>query len=234
MGVGRWSLGFGIALALIAAPSASATEVVFILGDGRFTSDRFVVRGDDDADDIEVVFIGGRIELTDRIGGIKSGVCDRVDAKTVSCPDIADLRVAGNGGDDEIEAAGLRPGYSRLIAIGGSGDDTISGGPQDDFLDGGDGSDTLVGNGGDDSIEGSMGNDRLRGRAGDDYLGGSDDPGADEFYGGSGEDLLSAGEDGEADRTVNCGGGSRDAAFVDRRDPRPKSCERVERERERR
>ena len=109
MGVGRVP-GLRIALALIAAPSASATEVVFISGDdaSRAIGSR---PGDDDADDIEVVFIGGRIELTDRIGGIKRASAI-ASTRRRSCPDIADLRVAGNGGDDEIEAAGLRPGYS--------------------------------------------------------------------------------------------------------------------------
>jgi Ca2+-binding RTX toxin-like protein len=58
-------------------------------------------------------------------------------------------------------------------AIGGSGNDTITGDSGDN---------TLIGNAGDDSISGLAGNDKLEGDAGDDTL-----------YGGAGDDTLDGG-----------------------------------------
>ena len=67
-------------------------------------------------------------------------------------------------------------------AIGGSGDDTITGEAGGNYLNGGTGNDSLDGLGGDDALVGSGGFDTLLGGAGDDTL-----------LGGAGGDLLGGG-----------------------------------------
>ncbi len=76
-------------------------------------------------------------------------------------------------------------------AIGGPGDDTLSGNEADNLLDGNGGNDILTGLAGDDTLEGDAGNDTLDGGADDDLLdGGSGD---DSIAGGSGDDTVLGG-----------------------------------------
>jgi len=70
---------------------------------------------------------------------------------------------------------------------GGSGNDTIVGGPGPDQIDGSDGNDTLSGGAGPDDIGGGSGNDVVNG-----------DGGGDEVYGSSGDDIVNGGADGDA------------------------------------
>jgi len=77
----------------------------------------------------------------------------------------------------------------RTIAIGGDGDDRLTGSGNIDSLDGGNGFDILIGNGGADFLSGGLGNDTLRGDAGNDILQGGD--GDDTLLGGDGDDTLS-------------------------------------------
>ncbi|MEU4690044.1 calcium-binding protein [Actinoplanes sp. NPDC023714] len=100
-----------------------------------------------------------------------------------------------------------------LAAYGGTGNDTLTGGPAGDFLHGESGRDTLhgrggadylVGNSGNDRIHGGAGGDRLFGYAGDDRLYGgagrdalSGDQGRDKLYGGTGDDILSGDDFGK-------------------------------------
>jgi Ca2+-binding RTX toxin-like protein len=95
----------------------------------------------------------------------------------------------------------------KMVANGGSGNDTLTGGSGNDELVGGDGNDTLYGNGGDDYlagddnvpggqpgndiIYGGSGNDTLYGRKGNDQLYGDD--GNDTLCGGLGDDTLKGG-----------------------------------------
>lgn len=67
-------------------------------------------------------------------------------------------------------------------AIGGSGNDMITGNDAANSLSGGGGNDVLLGRTGNDIAYGGSGNDTLRGNKGDDTL-----------YGGDGEDLVSGG-----------------------------------------
>ncbi|MDI6103093.1 calcium-binding protein [Actinoplanes sp. NEAU-A12] len=93
-----------------------------------------------------------------------------------------------------------------LTASGGTGKDTIVGGPGADALHGDSGNDTLYGNGGDDGIWGDGGNDRISGGDGNDRLygwtgdnrvwaGNGDDhvevwTGTNEVWGGAGKDTV--------------------------------------------
>lgn len=73
-------------------------------------------------------------------------------------------------------------------AIGGSGDDTISGNAAGNGLRGGDGDDVLSGLGGADTLSGGRGADVLRGGGSADDLAG--DAGADKLTGGGGWDVF--------------------------------------------
>lgn len=73
-------------------------------------------------------------------------------------------------------------------AIGGSGDDIISGNATANVLRGGDGGDRLYGAAGNDNLFGEAGADELRGGAGSDRLYGG--PGGDRLYGEGGGDRL--------------------------------------------
>jgi Ca2+-binding RTX toxin-like protein len=74
----------------------------------------------------------------------------------------------------------------------------------------------------------------LNGGRGDDRITGG--PGADAIIGGRGQDLARGGagndnlnmRDGSRDVRIDCGAGT-DRAKLDRRDPRPRNCERVSR-----
>ena len=81
-------------------------------------------------------------------------------------------------------------------AVGGSGDDSLSGNAADNRLEGRGGNDALSGGAGADTLLGSSGNDRLDGDDGSDFLRGGS--GSDYLFGGLGDDTL-LGSDG-ADR----------------------------------
>ena len=105
------------------------------------------------------------------------------------------LRVAtGCGG--QASAAGINRLHPDLVADGGPGRDTISGGRLDDSLFGNEGTDTISGGAGDDHVNGDFlvgphtpGDDQVRGGSGDDLLTGG--RGSDLLDGGSGTDSVS-------------------------------------------
>ncbi|MEV4345030.1 calcium-binding protein [Actinoplanes sp. NPDC049596] len=76
----------------------------------------------------------------------------------------------------------------RLIAYGGTGNDTIRGSSSGDVIHGGSGADTAYGNGGPDALHGEAGNDALYGGAGNDRLFGG--PGKDKLRGGPGKNHV--------------------------------------------
>jgi serralysin len=88
-------------------------------------------------------------------------------------------------------------------AIGGSGNDTISGNAADNSLAGNAGTDKLNGGDGSDVLDGGPGRDSIYGNRGDDTLGGGD--GSDVLRGGSGRDELSG---GRGDDTLRGGNGA--------------------------
>jgi Ca2+-binding RTX toxin-like protein len=84
-----------------------------------------------------------------------------------------------------------------MTADGGTGNDTLTGGPRGDSLRGDSGADRLYGLAGSDGLDGEEGNDRLYGADGNDHLDGS--TGNDTLYGGNDHDYLTgmAGNDKE-------------------------------------
>ena len=120
------------------------------------------------------------------------------------------------GGDDRVfvgsRADTPRPFRNRLFVratlVGGDGNDTLQGGPQNDLIIGGAGDDILLGDrrndvvfggSGNDQIFGEGGRDNLFGQDGDDFIdgGGNEDhlyglAGADNLIGGQDDDFLNA------------------------------------------
>ncbi|MFD1259670.1 calcium-binding protein [Entomomonas asaccharolytica] len=75
--------------------------------------------------------------------------------------------------------------------IGTSGNDTLYGTDENDYIDGKEGNDTIYGRAGNDILIGGPGDDKLYGEAGDDRLEAGE--GDDYLYGGAGDDILVAG-----------------------------------------
>lgn len=78
-------------------------------------------------------------------------------------------------------------------AIGGKGEDSITGNAADNTLSGGQQGDKLYGHDGNDTLVGCNGGDYLSGDAGNDTLFGG--RGNDRLYGGAGDDILTGGKD---------------------------------------
>lgn len=106
-------------------------------------------------------------------------------AVQVSLGDGAVLRVDG------VDWATLVDGSDLENAIGGDGDDRLTGNRAANELFGQRGNDRLVGKAGDDVLDGFAGNDRLKGGGGADELSGG--AGADRLFGGGADDTLDAG-----------------------------------------
>jgi serralysin len=119
----------------------------------------------------------------------------------------------GSGGD-------LHPGHARahvfnaiqfnydprsLIenAIGGSGNDILTGNVANNTLEGKRGNDTCNGGEGNDTINGMEGNDNINGGGGNDNINGGG--GNDIIIGEDGDDTINGGEDND---TINGGGGN--------------------------
>ena len=139
------------------------------------------------------------------------------------------LAIIDDGGIDTIDLSGstdnnridLTPGsisdtgglignisiaHSAMIenAIGGSGNDTITGNSAGNELSGNGGADTLLGGAGNDTLKGDGGDDHLEGGTGADMLVGGDgndtllgEQGNDRLFGGNGGDTLKGGDSGD-------------------------------------
>jgi Ca2+-binding RTX toxin-like protein len=133
--------------------------------------------------------------------------------------------ICGLGGDDTINGLG---GNDTLFGDACGAKNKVvaaaTGTSGNDKLNGGAGNDTLYGAGGNDTLGGGAGNDRLYGGRGNDKLTGG--PGVNRYSGGDGNDSVNA-RNGKKE-TVNCGGGKKDSAKVDKAD-KVKGCEKVER-----
>lgn len=127
--------------------------------------------------------------------------------------------INGGDGDDylmggtgvDYDPAVLAAGYfDRDTLLGGAGNDTLSGGLDENILDGGAGNDLLNGSGSRDTLFGGDGNDTLRGGGNDDRLTGGDGDdvlrgfaGDDRFAGGAGLDRLFGGDGTDTDEEAD-------------------------------
>jgi len=113
-------------------------------------------------------------------------------------PDVLEptfeIAVGGAGNDDLTGSAAAN------TLSGGAGNDVLEGGDGPDTLTGGDGNDKLLGGGGNDSASGDGGHDRVDGGAGSDT----------KLEGGDGADIVLGGPGGTDDADTLNGGQDRD------------------------
>ncbi len=133
-----------------------------------------------------------------------------------------DLGVTGfetiRGGDGADDFSIATDHFRSISVSAGNGDDTVTGGAQDDYLSGDAGNDSIRANSGDDVLSGGDGADTLIGNDGDDLvLGGN---GSDSLVGGHGDDQLFGGDgddvlDGRKDDDFLSGGAGDDTILGD-------------------
>jgi Ca2+-binding RTX toxin-like protein len=128
----------------LANPEGSGT------GDGA--ADTVIVEGTNNADAITVT---GDATATD-VTGLKAGV-----HITGAEADKDQLIVRALGGDDIVNASGLKATGIQFTADGGDGNDILIGGDGNDVLLGGNGDDILIGGPGLDILDGGPGNNIL-------------------------------------------------------------------------
>ena len=127
---------------------------------------------------------------------IDSGGTDTVDFSGYSDDQVIDLTVTDSG-DAHATASSIGGLKGNMMlaagtvienAVGGSGDDVITGNAEANVLTGNAGDDRLIGVAGADTLIGGAGDDTLEGGAGDDTLTGG--AGADRLTGGAGKDRF--------------------------------------------
>jgi Ca2+-binding RTX toxin-like protein len=167
--------------------------------------------GDTAGDLVEVTLLNGKSHVQVFVNGVvvdpnpNRGEVDSVKKKNIERI-VADM----GGGDDRVfvgsRADTPRPFKNQLslraTLVGGDGNDTLQGGPQNDLIIGGAGDDILFGDKRQDLVFGGTGNDQIFGEGGRDNLFGQDgDDGMDgggqqdHLYGMSGADNLVGGVD---------------------------------------
>jgi Ca2+-binding RTX toxin-like protein len=103
--------------------------------------------------------------------------------------------VMGDDGDDSVSGGGdndtVMGGAGSDNCAGDDGDDSVSGGIGDDSVMGGADKDIVMGDEGDDSVSGGTGDDTVMGGAGSDNCAGDD--GDDSVSGGDGDDTVKGG-----------------------------------------
>jgi hypothetical protein len=205
-GLGFQIAGFGVVVALSACPSSvQAATVGHEAEPGPFLPTNTLVFRASPGEENQVTFAAtapSQYRIEDRGAPLTAGQdCEQTqDVHVVSCRWVAPARglraglIAFLADQDDTLRFSSRFEVLRLLADGGSGDDTLVADRANDFLDGGSGADTLLGGGGRDTLTGdryedwlSPGPDAIQD---DDLRGG---PGHDALYGGAGDDRLSGG-----------------------------------------
>jgi len=143
------------------------------------------IRGDRSNDVVTVVDRGGEIEI--------EGRARRGAQTSFASGQVRQIVFLGAAGNDRFIDATSIP----VTALGGPGNDQLTGGGADDRLEGEAGDDRLNGGAGDDRLEGGRGRDRLLGDDGDDIL--DDRLGRNQFDGGRGADDVSGHDSGADD-----------------------------------
>lgn len=235
-------------LIALAAPAAANAGSTVQVGAGKFNAGQLRIDGIPGTPSaVEVRYrlaaeagFGGltdRFVVEDTSGAVASGAdCEAINATTVSCaaPSVrAIVAVLGDEADVLAINAGKGDGVPARYPTdlrGQTGADVIRGGNGDDVIRGEAGRDVVAGWSGDDLLFGGIGADGLIGFSGDDTLNG--DKGRDALFGQKGRDRMFGGpqndvllaRDGFRDPQISCGGGKRQRAVTDRRDPKPSRC----------
>ena len=162
---------------------ADDTDLVWLTKDVELTDMTFVKVGDD----LHLELDSGDDTLI--VQDWFEGSANRVDAFLYTAENAYSpeaIFVTGETGESYTldDARGWN-----VFAMGGN--DSVSGGAQDDFINGGVGNDFLAGETGADVLVGGAGKDTLSGGAGNDILSGG--AGADTLKGGGGSDMVAGG-----------------------------------------
>ena len=144
------------------------------------------------------------------------------------------LYLSGGQGRDLLRVAAGAAGFNSSFA--GPGRDRILAGAGGGTLWGGSGRDEILGGRGHETIFDGTGRDLVRTGGGDDVayvdedFSSQDRPSStrNRIYLGPGIDQISA-RNGHPDGVLSCGGGDDDEAILDSGDPRPRSCEIIQR-----
>jgi Ca2+-binding RTX toxin-like protein len=171
----------------------------------------YTAHGTTRSDNIRIELANGRVTIP-RAGLVTQ--LQGVSAFTrASIPQAGIRRITVNGGNghdriEVVEAAGQAA--IPVVANGGAGNDTLTGGRGNDDLRGDGDYDWIFGGAGDDTVSGGSGSDWLYGGFGDDELDGGG--GYDRLYGGDHWDRLIGGDGddelyGESGRDMLFGGG---------------------------
>ena len=144
------------------------------------------------------------------------------------------LELSGGQGRDLIRVADGAAGFNSTFA--GPGRDRILAGTGGGTLWGGSGRDEILGGRGHETIFDGTGRDLVRTGRGDDIAYVDEDFSSQDrrsstrnrIYLGPGIDQISA-QNGHPDGVLSCGGGDDDEAILDADDPRPRSCEIIQR-----
>jgi Ca2+-binding RTX toxin-like protein len=164
-----------------AALAAALASIALMLSPGWASANvtpeaappKLTVKGDNADDTITLTVIGGKLAVN---GAVTNPEVD-ADAN-------AEIVVEAGGGNDTIDASALPNGqYKSLVASGGEGDDTITGGQLTS-------KDVLNGDGGNDELIGFKGEDEANGGAGDDTMVWNNGDGSDINNGGEGDDTV--------------------------------------------
>lgn len=156
--------------------------------------------GSSGADAVTATYSAGQVSFALAGGTFDSSPaalagCDVATPTQATCPLAApldSLLVAGMGGGDTIAAAGF-PDFAGVVALGGSGDDGLTGGEasEDVLVDGPSGEDTSSALGGDDALLHNGGPDELLGGTGNDLFLSVSICDGEQVDGGSGRDNSS-------------------------------------------
>jgi len=158
-----------------------------------------------DAKFIETIWDGGGTDQISAANQTKDVVIDLITGGFSS--------IGANGDANAQNNVAIALGVTIENAVGGSGNDNISGNAVANNIQGGLGNDNLSGKIGNDFLSGGGGNDALNGGDDNDILNG--DSGNDTLKGGKGEDTLNGGLDndilnGDDDNDILNGGNGKD------------------------
>jgi hypothetical protein len=191
----------------VAVPGAAAADTTVRVVDDD-VGPSLAIRGDAAASQLSVEAADGTATVRDPATALAPGDgCTAVDPHTVTCAvAAAELSARLGEGDDALTV--LAGAWDILRLAGDAGDDRIDAAlptsARGAVIRGGDGDDELVGTGKDDIVNGNAGADTIRGGADADIIEG--DEGADELYGENGADSLES----DDDDTVLDGGAGND------------------------
>ncbi len=199
-----------IAFAIVTAGTsiADTTSSPITVGDSGDETHgaQLVINGNSGDNEVTVGYSSiGNQYVVDSPDGIVTTTCTTISTTEVQCFRVGGPEGIGlHGGDDYLD---LKTKEVSGNSYGDEGDDVMLGSGYANLLDGGKGADVIEGARGNDHIYGGLGPDVLRGQRGNDTIHAQDD---------------------RRDTVINCGPGSHDVAYIDRKlDPMPIGCERV-------